>query len=434
MDHQRKFGVALSGGGYRAAAFHLGTLRKLADLSLLDKIDVISSISGGSITAAAYCLNKQDYIGFEQKMITSFSTKSAIGLVLRSWEFIRTLLFALAFIGISVYISFTPSAPFAVVPIIVLVVLLVAFQFRLFPVARVIERAYDQHLFHGATLPDLCERPKLAIGSTNLQTSRPFTFSRERIEDSSYKYGTPSVTFLDKGFPVARAVTASSCVPFAFSPVSIAKEFFTDQRQYELVRPELVDGGVFDNQGLHKLTEIKSEYNCDIVLVSDAGNRLPFEENYNNTFTLLLRTVNVFMQRIKNFQSVRNVYDNKEGRQIAYLSLPWTLDKCVHGFISNLKSGNISQELITMHRLKPEWVANPDVHTKELNAALSVICNYDAVFKKNLGPTRLAAIWNIGTNLTTIKKNLIMDMIIHAANLTEIQLRLYCPSLFITNE
>ena len=47
-------GLALSGGGSRAAAFHLGCLRALDDLGLLDRIQVISTISGGSIIGAYF--------------------------------------------------------------------------------------------------------------------------------------------------------------------------------------------------------------------------------------------------------------------------------------------------------------------------------------------------------------------------------------------
>lgn len=53
MDKERrKIGVALSGGGYRAAAYHIGTLRVLNKLGVLDNVDVISSVSGVSITVA----------------------------------------------------------------------------------------------------------------------------------------------------------------------------------------------------------------------------------------------------------------------------------------------------------------------------------------------------------------------------------------------
>src|SRR5215217_9698861 len=51
---RRRQGVALclSGGGFRASLFHLGALRRLNELGILSQVDVISSVSGGSIIAA----------------------------------------------------------------------------------------------------------------------------------------------------------------------------------------------------------------------------------------------------------------------------------------------------------------------------------------------------------------------------------------------
>ena len=47
-------GLALSGGGSRAAAFHCGTLSALRELGLTDKIGVVSTVSGGSLFGAAW--------------------------------------------------------------------------------------------------------------------------------------------------------------------------------------------------------------------------------------------------------------------------------------------------------------------------------------------------------------------------------------------
>ena len=47
-------GLALSGGGSRAMAFHLGCLRALNDLGLLERVGVLSTISGGSLIGAYY--------------------------------------------------------------------------------------------------------------------------------------------------------------------------------------------------------------------------------------------------------------------------------------------------------------------------------------------------------------------------------------------
>jgi predicted acylesterase/phospholipase RssA len=53
----RKLGLGLSGGGFRASLFHLGVLRRLAELGLLQQVNVLSTVSGGSIVAALYFLH-----------------------------------------------------------------------------------------------------------------------------------------------------------------------------------------------------------------------------------------------------------------------------------------------------------------------------------------------------------------------------------------
>src|SRR6187200_2525173 len=49
---RRGIALCLSGGGYRAALFHLGALRRLNEVGLLSRVDTITSVSGGSIVAA----------------------------------------------------------------------------------------------------------------------------------------------------------------------------------------------------------------------------------------------------------------------------------------------------------------------------------------------------------------------------------------------
>jgi NTE family protein len=49
-------GIALSGGGYRAMLFHLGSMLRLHELGLLQRARRISSVSGGSITSAKVAL------------------------------------------------------------------------------------------------------------------------------------------------------------------------------------------------------------------------------------------------------------------------------------------------------------------------------------------------------------------------------------------
>lgn len=431
MAAEKKLGLSLSGGGYRAAAFHLGTLRKLHEMGVLQQVDIMSTISGGSITGAYYCLNGKDFEAFEQHMLEALGHKNIIKQVFLSFTFFRTLLFLLVFLGSAIYVLFTHYAWLSPILIGLMLYLFVRFQFAIFPVSKEIEKAYNKFFYQQATLSQLCNKPLLAIGSTNLQTARPFTFSRLKMEDSSYAFLDPPVRFKQDEFPVARAVMASSCVPFAFTPVHIDPVYFETQADMLRVQPQLVDGGVYDNQGIQKLTQSGSMYACDIVITSDAGNKLPFEGSYNNLVILLIRTMDVFMARIKNFQMMQDIYANvdKANRQIAYLSLGWNLEQCIPGFIDNLIKGKITEEVIEAHQFRPEWVADPTRYRKELTTYLENEVNYKVILQRNLKPPQLKIARNVGTNLTPLSKEELTYLAIQAANLTELQVRLYCPTL-----
>ena len=56
-EEDKDIALALSGGGSRAIAFHLGCLRALNDRGLLKRVKTVSSVSGGSVIAATYCLD-----------------------------------------------------------------------------------------------------------------------------------------------------------------------------------------------------------------------------------------------------------------------------------------------------------------------------------------------------------------------------------------
>src|SRR5688572_13308043 len=58
----KKLGLALSGGGFRAAFFHIGVLARMAELGILRRVEVISTVSGGSIVGALYYLHVRDLL------------------------------------------------------------------------------------------------------------------------------------------------------------------------------------------------------------------------------------------------------------------------------------------------------------------------------------------------------------------------------------
>ncbi len=64
-----KIGLALSGGGSRAIAFHLGCLRALHERGVLEKISVISAVSGGSVAAGMYAYSNDKFEEFDDRVV-----------------------------------------------------------------------------------------------------------------------------------------------------------------------------------------------------------------------------------------------------------------------------------------------------------------------------------------------------------------------------
>jgi len=427
---KNKIGVALSGGGFRAAAFHLGTLNKLDELGVLPRVKVISTISGGSIVGAYYGLNNADYAQFRKGLYEKLSSANIIREVVLSRRFLLVNLALVALIVISAMLS-------TVLLIVILVLLVISawkWQYRIMPLSNIIEASYQRHFFRNTTLADLSPDPLIAINATNLQTGRLFTFSRNKMGDSGYVYGSLRVIHFKTGrFPIARAVMASSCVPQFFSPVRISREFFSDPADYDACQPVLVDGGIYDNQGIHKLTQSGSSYECDLIITSDAGNNMPFIGSYNNMFSLLVRTIGLFMQRIKFLQIMKSIYQpsaKATDKSIAYFSLAWDLENCIPGFVDALKDGLISAEVAGKHGIPEQMMTDAIRYRAEIISLLETSVGYQDILKRNLTERQRVLARNVKTNLIRLKRPCLDYLIRHAENMVELQVRLYLPQLF----
>lgn len=430
MKSKTKIGLALSGGGYRAATYHIGTIRALKKLDLLDRINVISTNSGGSITGACYSLYHNSYDEFENAVLNGVQ-QSVVGRVIKHPRFLIPFSIFLALTVISLILLFSSYAWINII-IWPSIILAIGFaQFEILPISRIIERIYDKLFFRNRTLSDFSPEFQITINSTNLETGRIFHFSRGKMGDSKYQYrdNLESITFNPKSFPVSKAVMASSCVPFAFTPVKISKEYFINPLHSNEVSPRLVDGGVYDNQGIHKLTFPKSSSYCDNVIISDAGTELPFKNSYKNVIALLIRTSNVFMNRIKNFQMMDNLYriPTEQDSMVAYQSLGFNLENSIEEFMNMLKSGYLSAEVIKAHKIPTDWIESRKwVEIEELvskNVNLQLILN-KGCSKEELNTARL-----VGTNLIPLKKKQTLALIKHSETITELQVRLFLPHL-----
>jgi NTE family protein len=218
--------LCLSGGGYRAMLFHVGALWRLNEAGYLPRIERVSSVSGGSITAAALALAPAD--DFEDAVVGRLRELAG-----------RTL-------------DWTSVVEGALLP---------------GSVAEKLAGAYRQHIFGDAVLGDLPKQPGFIINATNIGSGALARFERTGLTD--WRVGS----LPDPDIPVATAVACSSAFPPILSPYKLRPMVdWVDEEGNDLGTPEhrealfLSDGGVYDNLGLETAWK-----RCHTVIVSDAG-------------------------------------------------------------------------------------------------------------------------------------------------------------------
>ncbi|MDH4371626.1 MAG: patatin-like phospholipase family protein [Nitrospira sp.] len=243
-------GLCLSGGGYRAMLFHVGSLWRLYESGLLAECTRITSVSGGSITAAVLGLtwNKLNVTNPDVPRFVEHVVAPIRGLAEETIDRPSVLK------GL-----FLPGS-----------------------VSGYLEDYYNKYLFRGATLQNLPDSPRFFILATNVQSGALFRFSKLYISD--YRVGV----IPDPMLPIAKAVAASASFPPVLSPTML---YFNEKDVHackwsgeDLHRPpyttevELTDGGVYDNMGLEPLKRFKR------ILVSDGGGKTQAEEDPDNNW------------------------------------------------------------------------------------------------------------------------------------------------------
>ncbi len=187
-DDQLLLLLSFSGGGTRAAAFSYGVLEALRDTTvtlhgrerrLLDEVDWISGVSGGSFTAAYYGLFRdRTFEDFE----TKFLKKNIQGALTRSVLFNP--------------ISWTK--------------LFSAYYDR----SDLAADYYNKHVFEGKTFADLFaqKEPMIVINATDMVHGTRVSFIQDAFDLICSDLST---------FPVARACAASSAVPIVLTPITV---------------------------------------------------------------------------------------------------------------------------------------------------------------------------------------------------------------------
>ena len=361
----KKIGLALSGGGYRAAAYHIGTLRALRKMGILDKMDVISSVSGGSITAAYYALHKDDFDEFEK----TFKEKLKRGVLGTSGILLAlyVIILLIVIVGVPIFLACCHMSPCCKVVMafgiwaITLITLLDG-QFVILPTSKLIAKQYDKNFFENNKLSDLPDSPVLAINATEITYNRIFTFSKIKVAGGDFK----EWMFAKDDIPLSFAVMASSAFPLGINPIKFPTEYIAKDRDDKL-RPYLIDGGIYDNQGCHKFTEPSSSYKADYSIISLAENDNPIYKEYKNSISLLARVINLSLNRIDKLQEAKNMYASDNSKQrCAYVVLKWNenLSLIPLRFLQNAQNGNVPLEVMQMHGFTEDELAE----LKRLNA------------------------------------------------------------------
>lgn len=228
--------LALSGGGFRATLFHIGTLIRLNELGYLAKLDRISAVSGGSITAGMLACR---WDALKQANFAAGELDKLVTQPLRAFCARNIDARAIAEGTISPWST----------------------------ISEVVAREYDE-LFGHTRLAALPDKPRTIFNTTNLQTGRDCRISKPYLAD--HRVGQIKSPDLSVG----TAVAASSAFPPVLSPCVIevnpaswerleGADLFDDPRYKHTLT--LTDGGAYDNIGLEPIDTFET------VLVSDAG-------------------------------------------------------------------------------------------------------------------------------------------------------------------
>ena len=259
---KKAVGLALSGGGVRAASFHAGVLRYLAEQGLLENVVHVSSVSGGTLfIGMVFRLAEYQWPGSRTYLDDVFS---------RFRHILTTLSLQNSF-----WAQFSNPSNWRDV------------LGRVHVLAQGIEALWDIK----ALFSKLGNFPAWSVNCTTAETGRRFRFKNIKYDMGDYELG-----YADAGnFSLAKVMAVSSAFPGAVGPLTIkAKDFEWKKREkwkegeYKTHRlrfkyVHLYDGGVYDNLGIEPMFDVGTQelkkdddlrQNVNYLIVSNGGSLL----------------------------------------------------------------------------------------------------------------------------------------------------------------
>ncbi len=341
---QGKLGVALSGGGFRASLYHIGVLAKMAELDILRHVEILSCVSGGSIIGAHYYLElrhllknsnkleQKDYVKLIEKLVSNFKDgiqeNPRVRILAKPWNNLKMIFDS----------SYSRTQRLGEL-----------YEEKIY--SRVEDGEGDDKrwlndLFiqpagkqkqdfnlRGDNWKRSCKVPQLVLNATALNSGHNWQFTASWMGESPVSIDTDVDSnkryrrfyYNDEGVPaehtrirLGTAVGASSCVPGLFEPV-ILKGLYPD------TTIRLVDGGVYDNQGVANLLEQE----CNIIICSDAVGQMNTNDHPGSgIIPPLLRTNAIMMHRVRGaqYQDLKARQESSLLKGFAYMHLKQGLE------------------------------------------------------------------------------------------------------------
>jgi predicted acylesterase/phospholipase RssA len=339
-----KVGLALSGGGHRAALYHIGVLAKLAEMDMLRRVEVLSCVSGGSVIGTHYYLEVRRLL--ETKPDHQITPDEYVAIVKKvaddylagAQRNIRHHIFRSIRINIRMALSGNYHR------------------------THRLGELFEEHLYRCVQdgwghaprwLSDLkiqpCDGPEdfhprdhnwrrnakapiLVLNAASLNTSHSWQFTATWIGEAQASINRD----VDRNYRILRkyfseeppypirlghAVAASAAVPGIFDPIAIDRLYRdTSEGVPSEIVVRLTDGGAYDNQGTASLLE----QDCDVLLVSDASGQLREQDDPSGSILgVPQRAAGITMARVRTIQhqDLKNRVNSGQLRNLMYVHL-----------------------------------------------------------------------------------------------------------------
>ena len=297
-------GLALSGGGSRAIAFHLGCLRARHDRRLLGDVSVISAVSGGSVIAAMYAYGDDDFEEFDRMVVSLLRDGLDVQIAkefFMSMAVLREAFNYLVGVPSRLIARLAWSGPF-----------IERWPGRTASFIKVLQTRLFSDLKISAPRRDDID---LVFNATEMTTGTAFRFGTK--ESGCWRFGKVR----GNDVAVAQAVAASAAHP-AFLPSIVTDFAFEHDETVEKRRVVLSDGGIYDNLGVTCMAPDRDpEYSTNIfqpdyIICCNAGYGM-FEGTSAPFYLLgrLKRTSDTLMRRMQD-SVMKDLHQFKQAGQI----------------------------------------------------------------------------------------------------------------------